>query len=430
MIIMDVIGGNTNSYFAASAQLFNCRSGFNDFYLPIDVCQLNEPSPYTVQLTDGTSVSFGTESYVFIYCVPFIRRRRSCRCEISVNPSDTGDSSDICNSCDIQILTDTEFLPSFDCSNRLVGNCVGFDASGACIDNSSGVDPLPSPAPLNVPISAPLGTTIPPPIPTSPVPVTVPTSFSADPVSVIPSPTTRNAPNSSGASLGTSKSDERDAVQDSENERKSSSNSSAVGIAIGCVVGGLVLAVVTGMYILRHRQKKDCDDIQTSIKSSPIDPYQADMASDDELRSSQSPIENIDRIMTHMADETQPSNSTAEPQFSPITEVISNNFDADEMEAAGYSRDITVRKSNVTSPATEAPTHESHPPNFPEQYGVVPAENPTLDIHPVSPASLSSDAAAAEYQSYRDIPRDVAFGVSIATCSTISASSRTMAEPS
>jgi hypothetical protein len=186
MILMGLIVGNTNMYLVANAQLFvGCVDNVDAATgAETDFCIYNTPSPFIVDLTDGTSVSFGTESTVFTECLSNVTKSlETCTCFVVVNPSDPVAPSDFCSSCDIQILTDTEFLPYFDCSNRLVGDCVGFDATtGVCIDNTGSIPP--APAPVSVPISSqnPVGTTIPrpvlmttptaPPLPSTPFPNT------------------------------------------------------------------------------------------------------------------------------------------------------------------------------------------------------------------------------------------------------------------
>jgi hypothetical protein len=104
-----------------------------------EVCLYNTSSPLMYLTTSGSTVRFGTESYVYTECVSNMTKSpETCSCSVVVNPNDPIISSDYCNSCDIQILTDTKFLPYFDCSNRLlVGDCVGFDTNGACIESSS-----------------------------------------------------------------------------------------------------------------------------------------------------------------------------------------------------------------------------------------------------------------------------------------------------
>jgi hypothetical protein len=92
---------------------------------------------------------------------------------------------------------------------------------------------------------------------------------------------------------------------------------------------------------------------------------------------------------------------------------------------------MSLRNSIITPPPppAEAPTSESHPEYLPEHDVIVPAANPSRDEHQMPPSSSAAAAAAVESQIDRDIPQDVTFGVSMATCSTISAPSRATAEP-
>ena len=178
---MIVIHAMNNQRFANAQELYiACQDGVNDAGTPYEICFLNAASPLTFTLGSGNSVSFGSESYIAVTCIPGVSRSiDSCLCSVVVDPSTPFLSTDICNSCSIQVVSDIDFLAYFDCSNRLVGDCVGFDDDGLCIDNNVGTAPVR--APVRIPTSAPLGTIIQPQTPrpalaTTPAPRTTPTT--------------------------------------------------------------------------------------------------------------------------------------------------------------------------------------------------------------------------------------------------------------
>ena len=192
-IVMGLFVGNWNTSLAVNAQLFSVCLDFSRDGVTYDSCYWNTPSPVTFIVDDGSSIGFGTDSYVIASCISNTTRSiDTCSCNFIVNPSEPLEFSDFCNSCTVQIISDTEFLPSFDCSNRLVGDCVGFDLDGSCIDNNGGAGPAPVPAPAGTVVTpiapstptttnpaprAPPTTPIPPTTTTTSAPRTPPTPF-------------------------------------------------------------------------------------------------------------------------------------------------------------------------------------------------------------------------------------------------------------
>lgn len=157
MVLAYVFVGNTNKHLFVNAQLLvACSNQVPDSGLPYELCIHNKPSPYTAVLSNGSSVSFGTESFIATYC--FIGQPLSvdsCFCTAIVNPSNPLTATDFCNNCTIASISNTTFQPYFDCSNRLVGDCVGVDVDGMCIDNSGDVVPAPVQASTVTPVQAP-----------------------------------------------------------------------------------------------------------------------------------------------------------------------------------------------------------------------------------------------------------------------------------
>jgi hypothetical protein len=98
-----------------------------------DSCFYNTPSPLTLPVLEGNQ-TFGTDSYVLVTCdVNVTKSAFWCTCDVIVNPSNPFQLTDLCASCNIQKLTGTVFDFRFNCSNRLVGDCVGLDKNGLCI---------------------------------------------------------------------------------------------------------------------------------------------------------------------------------------------------------------------------------------------------------------------------------------------------------
>ena len=194
VVVNVIIGGSTNNKsLFANAQLFtSCSDEVTDDGTAYELCVVNTPSPVTLELIDGTFQSFGTESVILISCVTgFAYSVDSCACDFIVNPSDPVAATDFCTSCTVAAISDTTFTPHFDCSNRLVGDCVGFEeTTGVCIDNSGGTVP----APVQTPVAVPVGTTIPPPAPAA---VPVPTPLSSVEVNNTMDGTDRGTPTSS-----------------------------------------------------------------------------------------------------------------------------------------------------------------------------------------------------------------------------------------
>ena len=189
IMLMGILVGNMNTFLSVNAQLFtDCIDFRDDFGVFYDYCFWNIPSPVTYIVEDGSSITFGNESQVITACISNVTRSLdTCFCSVLMNPSDPPALTDFCNSCTIQVITDTEFLPFFDCSNRLVGDCVGFDLDGFCIDNNDGVVPAPAPSvapptpfpPTTSTTPAPRAspTLLPPSVTTTPAPRTTPTTF-------------------------------------------------------------------------------------------------------------------------------------------------------------------------------------------------------------------------------------------------------------
>ena len=155
-----------HTYRFANAQLFNTtcfffnNTGTDEL---LESCLYNKASPFTVELEDGTLESFGLKSFAFDSCLHSIpQSNKTCTCAVRVGLIYPFETLSECNSCTIQNISDTEFLPIYDCSNLLDGDCVGIDAKGRCINNTGGNV---TPAPVRIPTSAPLGTVIPPPAP-------------------------------------------------------------------------------------------------------------------------------------------------------------------------------------------------------------------------------------------------------------------------
>ena len=433
MGILILIGLTINTHLlvvVVDAQLFiDCVDGGTDYGNPYEACVYNTTSPLSVPLDDGSMVSFGTESYAVINCPYNVPRSIvTCTCAIIVNPSDPVAENDLCNWCVVVAVSDSTFKPYFDCSNRLVGDCVGVDTDGICIDNNFGNVP----APTNIPISAPVGaiTTQPTVFPvTIPAPVSFPTPYpvagytpslitsspantppmSPTPVSMVPSgfvaiesPTTNNVPltTSVPVPVGAVQSEDQGDVQASPNEGGSKS---LVGIAIGCVVGGFVLALAIGLFVYSRNQKQSKSNIKPSIISTSMDPYRVASNTDDNFRSSQS-----------------------------IREAPLNNANGEEpMEASDHQdvytvhRDESIQHKNRTSQSSSSSSPRLPP--MPNNYGVVHGHDPSRSVGQIPPLVPTPPSEV-----YRDVPSEIALGVSTLTStSSLSAPSRTtMTEPS
>ncbi len=158
IVLVCVFVGNTNKHLFADAQLLiGCSNQVSATGFAFELCIHNKPSPYTAVLSNGSSVSFGLASFIATYCaIGLPLSVDSCDCTAIVNPSDPLAETDFCNSCTIASIANTTFQPYFDCSNRLVGDCVGLDVDGMCIDNSGDVVPAPVlQAPTVTPVQAP-----------------------------------------------------------------------------------------------------------------------------------------------------------------------------------------------------------------------------------------------------------------------------------
>jgi hypothetical protein len=240
-------------------------------------------------------------------------------------------TTDFCTSCTVQAISDTQFLFSFDCSNRLVGNCVGFDTAGVCIDNSGAplgtvtptpapfpvtVTPMPTPFPVTVtPTPAPFSVTVTP-MPT-PFPVTVtptPTPFPVTTVAPLSPPTsfpittTTSAPRSPPTSLPVSAPtllpthtppavtplsiDGTNAPTDSINapsNQGGGKSKSVVGVAVGGVVGGVALAVVVGVLVLWSQRHQTSKTTKPDNVPSFWNNQNTESNTDDDFASSRSP---------------------------------------------------------------------------------------------------------------------------------------------
>jgi hypothetical protein len=423
----------TNTQLLVKAQLFvGCKNEVTDDGVAYEACLYNAPSPLTVELGSGSFVSFGTKSSAFIYCLSdYARSPDTCDCNVLVNPSDPVASTDFCNSCTVQVISDTEFLPYFDCSNRLVGTCVGFDAAGICIDNSGSVVP------------APVGTLVPPPTPFPDIRSASPQStafpfnmrtLDPAPTAVIASePLTIKHARKSGIPIGSVKSENQKDVPATSTD---DSSESIIGIAIGCVVGGFAFAVVIGYFVFSRGRKQARTNNQPSIISTSTDPYIIRSNTDDDFRSAQSPPVALRPVMSNWVKLSRPSPST-EPPLYPITEVASDNTNTEEILVAINNRNddivpgnMKMHNSNTTPQAAAAevvPSSTSRLPSFPGNNSFVHAKNQRRDIgkFPQPPSSTR------EYQGDRGIPFSVTIGVSTATStSSLSATSTTMTEPS
>ena len=425
MGILILIGLTINTHFlvvVVDAQLFiDCVDGGTILGFPYEACVYNAASPLTFTLWDDSMVSFGTESYAVIKCLYNVPRSPfTCKCDILVNPSDPVAENDSCNWCVVAAVSDSTFIPYFDCSNRLVGDCVGFDSDGYCIDNSGSI--------ISSPPSAPIGTSTPQPT-VFPVTIPAPVSFpdagntpspqiafpvyiqpmSPTPVSMVPSglvaiesPTTNNVPMTTSVPVpvGAVQSEDRDDIQASPNEGGSKS---LVGIAIGCVVGGFVLALAIGLFVYSRNQKQSKSNIKPSIISTSMDPYRVASNTDDNFRSSQS-----------------------------IREAPLNNANGEEpMEASDHQdvytvhRDESIQHKNRTSQSSSSSSPRLPP--MPNNYGVVHAHDPSRNV-----GQIPQLVPTPPSEVYRDVPSEIALGVSTFTStSSLSAPSRTtMTEPS
>ena len=167
MVMIALHISNTHHFVDAQLQVDDCTvynttlytdygnsTSFTQTPIQYETCRYNISAPYTVTLANGSSVNFGSVSSVHTLCESRVTRSlETCSCSVIVNASDP--ETDPCNSCTIQSISDTELVSYFDCSNVLVGDCVGIDAAGLCINNTGEV----TSAPISKPVatSAPLG---------------------------------------------------------------------------------------------------------------------------------------------------------------------------------------------------------------------------------------------------------------------------------
>ena len=152
---------------ADSAEVYkSCQDAVATNGVTYNQCLFDASSPLSLTLSNGITISLGTESYAIVTCETGTARSiDTCYCNILVDPSDPWTNSELCNSCTILEISDTEFRSSFDCSNRLIGDCAGLDSNSICISNV-GED---VPVPVQSPISTPAPRSLPTPFPRNPV---------------------------------------------------------------------------------------------------------------------------------------------------------------------------------------------------------------------------------------------------------------------
>lgn len=135
----------------------NCQNYVSTDGATYSDCFYNTASPMAIPLSNGRTATFGTESYALVRCQTDVPRSvDTCSCAILVNPSDPVTSSDFCESCAVVAISETRFVPQFDCSNRLTGECVGFDVNTQCISNIDGTNLLSVPTRIDIPAQIPL----------------------------------------------------------------------------------------------------------------------------------------------------------------------------------------------------------------------------------------------------------------------------------
>ena len=282
MIVIGLLISSTQKKFMVQAQLFvSCSDVELDSGGTVEGCLYNTASPLTVSLTDGSSVTFGTESGIFVYCNPSVARSvDTCVCRVIVNPSDTASASDFCDSCTITAISDTEFDPYFDCSNRLVGDCVGIDSAGLCIDNNV------APAPVRVPVSIPPPTPFPVSAPRA-TPLQSPTAFPITPMTLAPLTPQSDLPPSTAPTVSerTEMPSKRPveapintSTSNTSGQVAGSSDFTITGVAVGCV-GGIVLAALFALLILIIQRKKFASS-ETSKSATFGDPNAAPIFDD------------------------------------------------------------------------------------------------------------------------------------------------------
>ena len=278
MGILILIGLTINTHFlvvVVDAQLFiDCVDGGTDYGNPYEACVYNTTSPLSVPLDDGSMVSFGTESYAVIYCLfNSTRSPFSCACDIIVNPSDPVAENDYCNWCAVVAVSDTEFIPSFDCSNRLVGDCVGVDSDGICIDNSGSIISSPPSAPNGTTVTTPRVAPVPAPV-RAPVPVPrpsptkLPVAITTLDPTLLPDispfmvpPTVRD----------TNENPIRQPVTttipttSTRGQDISSGNFTIIGLVVGCVGGLFLAAVIVFLMMLIQRKKHTKNETNKSV---------------------------------------------------------------------------------------------------------------------------------------------------------------------
>jgi hypothetical protein len=113
-------------------------------------CAWDGGSPLTIAFDDGSTVTFGAESYLLAVCAGSLFSVSSCSCAIVVNPADVSNLvvDDFCNSCSFSLITSTAFaMDSWDCTNRLSGDCPLYTSLTGCIPTDS-IAPTPEAAPM------------------------------------------------------------------------------------------------------------------------------------------------------------------------------------------------------------------------------------------------------------------------------------------
>jgi hypothetical protein len=182
------------------AQLYRgCQDLTLDDGTPFQGCIVDRPNPLTYTAADGTAITLGMNSNILVGCIPTVPNAiDACVCIVTVDPSDPPVATDDCSSCQITVISETEFDNIFDCSNRLTGPCVGLDENRNCISNDGGVTPTPVavPAPTVPATTAPVDVPVPTPDVTTETPVAIPPAPAPVPVEEPPTPTDVDVPTS------------------------------------------------------------------------------------------------------------------------------------------------------------------------------------------------------------------------------------------
>ena len=175
------------------------------------ICGWGGGSP--LRLMNGDDfITLGSESYIFSVCTSSAFSTSTCDCTIWVNPnaiitSFPGegifgldfilgyeyDPNEACTNCNFESITsDSYSLSAYDCSNRLIGSCVGFSTDAGCISNE---DIAPTDPPIVNPTIFPINppTTRPTALPINP-PTTRPTDLLINPPTTRPTDLPINPP--------------------------------------------------------------------------------------------------------------------------------------------------------------------------------------------------------------------------------------------